>query len=356
MRFFDTHCDTVMLALDGKLDFVAGRSDGDGRAHVDLPRLEAAGSCLQLFAVFTSRKHMPDRDLHAYADQAVAAIRGWVEESGGRMRLALGASDIRAACSGGGFYGMLGLEGADCAGDKAEGLEHFIDLGVRNVIPAWADNAFSGTVFGDGGPLTAEGIRLVELCQARRVMVDVSHLSDVAFWQVRDLARRPFIASHSNCRAVCPHKRNLDDEMIRALAAKGGVMGINLSADFVSPDYMAQAEPIYRAAQPAMDAAADSEEKKRLREATALKIAQVPAPPIEWIARHVQHAIQVGGEDCIGLGGDLDGIEAMPAPMTGIESYPLIPQALEQAGLSPAQIEKVCWRNWQRVFSEVLPE
>ena len=235
MRFFDTHCDTVMRALEGELDFVAGR----GRAHVDLPRLEAAGSCLQLFAVFTSQSHMPGKDLPAYADQAIAAIHGWAEASGGRMQLALRAADVRAACNGGGFHGMLGLEGADCAGERADGLERFIDAGVRNVIPAWSDNAFSGTVFGDNGPLTSEGIRLIELCQARRVMVDVSHLSDTAFWQVRDLVYRPFIASHSNCRAVCPHPRNISDEMIRALAGRGGVMGINLSADFISPEYMA---------------------------------------------------------------------------------------------------------------------
>ncbi len=351
MRFFDTHCDTVMHAVDGELDFVAG----GGRTHVDLPRLEAAGSCLQLFAVFTSQSHMPGRDLPAYADQAIAAIHAWAENSGGRMRLALDAADVRAACNGGSFYGMLGLEGADCAGERAEGVERFIDAGVRNVIPAWSDNAFSGTVFGDNGPLTAEGARLVELCQARRVMVDVSHLSDVAFWQVRDLVSGPFIASHSNCRAVCPHPRNINDEMIRALAERGGVMGINLSADFLSPDYMAEGAPIERAGREAIRATGDPEEQKRLRAAMQEKLARIAAPDISWIARHVQHAIQVGGEDCVGLGGDLDGIEAMPAQMTGIESYPLIPQVLEQAGLSAGQIEKVCWRNWERVFTDVLP-
>jgi membrane dipeptidase len=351
MRFFDSHCDTVMCALDGELDFVAGR----GRAHVDLPRLEAAGSCVQLFAVFTSQSHMPGRDLPAYADQAIAAIHGWAEASGGRMQLALRAADVYAACNGGGFYGMLGLEGADCAGERADGLERFIDAGVRNVIPAWSDNAFSGTVFGNNGPLTAEGGRLVELCQARRVMVDVSHLSDTAFWQVRDLTHGPFIASHSNCRAICPHPRNISDEMIRALAERGGVMGINLSADFISPEYMVQGAPIERAGREAILAASDPEEQKRLRQDMLQQLSRIASPDMSWIARHVQHAIRIGGEDCIGLGGDLDGIEAMPAPMTGIESYPLIPQVLEQAGLSEPQIEKVCWRNWERVFSEVLP-
>ena len=308
MRFFDAHCDTVMRTFDGDFDFVAGAGAGGLQSHIDLPRLEAAGSSVQLFAIFTSQSHMPGRDLPAYADQALAAIQGWVEQSGGRMQLALRASEVHTACSGGGFYGLLGLEGADCAGERADGLEHFIDAGVRNVIPAWSDNAFSGTVFGNNGPLTAEGIRLIELCQARRVMIDVSHLSDAAFWQVRDLTQRPFIASHSNCRAICPHPRNISDEMLRALAGRGGVMGINLSADFVSPEYMAQAAPIELAARPAMQAAANIEERQRQRKALGERLAQIPAPDIAWLARHVQHAIQVGGEDCIGLGGDLDGV------------------------------------------------
>jgi membrane dipeptidase len=146
----------------------------------------------------------------------------------------------------------------------------------------------------------------------------------------------------------------LTDEQIRALAARGGVMGINLSADFLAPDYMvlwdAIAGPAYAEARQTSDPA----EKRRIRDETRAKLVQIPLPPAEWISRHVHHAIDVGGEDCIGLGGDLDGITTMPIGITGAESYPAIADLLSTAGLTAAQLEKVCWRNMARVYSEVL--
>ena len=271
------------------------------------------------------------------------------------MKMALSAADIRSACTGGGFYGLLGLEGADCLGTQADELDHFVAAGVRNVIVAWADNAFSGTVFGQGGPLTAEGAKLVERCEASQVMVDVSHLSDPAFWQVHAMTRRPFVASHSDCRAVSPSVRNLTDEMIRALADRGGVMGINLSPDFLDPTYLEQFSAIATPARTAIAAESDPDRKAGLKRETGERMARIPLPDLSIVARHVRHAIDVGGEDCVGLGGDLDGIDAMPAPMQGVESYPLIPEVLRQAGLSEAQIEKVCWRNMARVYADVLP-
>lgn len=350
-RFFDAHCDTVMRAFDGDFDFVAGGAT----AHTDLPRLLAAGHCAQLFAVFAPQSYYPDRDLRAFAGEIIARILSWVDASAGRMRLATTARDVAAACAGSGtLYALLGLEGADPLEGKAEHLEVFFKLGVRNLIPAWSDNAFSGTCTGDGGPLTAEGVKLIELAEQLGVMVDVSHASDAAFAQICQITRRPFVASHSNCRALCPSPRNLTDDQIRALAERGGVMGINLSADFLAPDYMAQWDAIARPAYAAAALAAHLADKQQIRDATRQKLRALPRPPATWIARHVQHAIAVGGEECIGLGGDLDGILAMPEGIAGAESYPAIADLLLDAGLTPAQVEKVCWRNMARVYAEVL--
>jgi membrane dipeptidase len=298
MRFFDAHCDTVMRTFEDSLDFVQGGS----QAHADLPRLLQAGHCVQLFAVFTTHSRFESQDqLHAYAEQAIAAIRGWAEGSGGRLRLALTAGDLHAACDGTGLHGLIGLEGADPLGDRAENLESFYRLGVRSVIPAWDDNAFSGTVFGDGGPLTPEGFKLIELAEALGVMVDVSHLSDAAFEQVCQVARRPFVASHSNCRALCPHERNLTDEMIRSIADRGGAMGINLAADFLDPGFLAAGAELMAPAK-----GADTATRQRIREAAEEQLRLIPLPDIDWIARHARHAMDVGGEECVGLGGDLD--------------------------------------------------
>jgi membrane dipeptidase len=361
-----------MRAFDAGLDFV----EGGRQAHVDLPRLLAVGGRVQLFAVFASRSYYPDRDLRAYAEEAIATIHSWAEASAGRLRLALTRADIRGARQqiatdkrmlpsvypfSSVAYALIGLEGADPLGDQVENLEHFYRLGVRNVIPAWDDNTFSGTSAGPGDGLTAEGRKLIELCETLRVMVDVSHLSDAAFWQVCQIARRPFIASHSNCRGLCPSPRNLTDEQICTLAARGGVMGINLAPDFLEPRYLAAWDAALAAATASLGSpslggvgGAGPTARQKIRQVAGEQWRAIPLPGIEWIGHHVRHAIQVGGEDCVGLGGDLDGISFMPAGMTGVESYPLIPEALLAAGLTEAQVEKVCWRNMARVFGEVL--
>ena len=220
---------------------------------------------------------------------------------------------------------------------------------MRLVIPAWDDNAFSGSSAGPGDGLTAEGFKLIELCQELGVMVDVSHASDAAFEQICRIVQGPFVASHSNCRALSPAPRNLTDAQIRALADRGGVMGINLAPDFLSPDYLATWDAVMAPVRHA-----DAATRQKLREAAGPQLRAIPLPGLEWIARHVRHAIDIGGEACIGLGGDLDGISFMPAGINGVEDYPLIPEALAAAGLTEAQIEKVCWRNMARVFGAVL--
>ena len=326
---------------------------------MDLPRLLAAGHCAQVFAIFAAASYYPGRDLRAYAERAIAAIHGWADASDGRMQVVgqrmetdkriESISSVYPFSSVAPLLAIIGLEGADPLEGQAENLRHFYDLGVRLVIPAWDDNAFSGSSAGPGDGLTAEGFKLIELCQELGVMVDVSHASDAAFEQIRRIVSGPFVASHSNCRALSPAPRNLTDAQIRALADRGGVMGINLAPDFLSPEYLAAWDAVLAPAH-----GADAATRQKLREAAGPQLRAIPRPGLDWIARHVRHAIDIGGEACIGLGGDLDGISFMPAGIHGVEDYPRIPEALAAAGLTEAQIEKVCWRNMARVFGEVL--
>ena len=129
------------------------------------------------------------------------------------------------------------MEGADPL-EAASDIDHWYRLGVRHVIPAWDDNRFSGTSMGDRGPLSAQGVALVERCDELGIVVDVSHLSDAAFDQVANVVRGPFIASHSDCRSLSPTPRNATDSQIRTLGERGGALGINLVADFLHPDYL----------------------------------------------------------------------------------------------------------------------
>jgi len=344
VKFFDTHCDTAMRVLDGELDFSTGKG-----GHIGLPQLMEAGSCAQVFACFVLSERNPGHEKER-AEAMINAIYSMEGESDGALRVVTTSDELRSSCNGGGpIAAIIGLEGADPLEGKAEELRHFYELGVRDIIPAWQDNPFSGTAFGSNTPLTGEGRKLIELAEELQVMVDVSHLSDEAFADVCEISKRPFIASHSNCRALCPTLRNLTDDMIRKLSEHGGVMGINLSPSFLDPDYYAQAFPRW---QRALDPHVTQEEKERLR----AEVNALPRPSIEWITRHVLHAIDVGGEDVIGIGGDLDGITNTPEGIETIADYVKIPDLLKASGLSSTQVEKVCYANFERVFTEVLAD
>jgi membrane dipeptidase len=340
--FFDAHCDTVIKVLDDGIDFVGG----EGTAHATFPAMREAGIRAQIFACFVLSERYPGEEAER-AEGMIRAIGSMAEGTGGGMRVARTRGELDAAFGGGPIAALIGLEGADPLEGRAENLRRFADLGVRDLIFAWKDNPFSGTAFGENTPLTQEGGRLLGLAEDLGVMVDVSHLSDRAFDDVCRMATRPFIASHSDCRALCPSLRNLTDPMIRELADRGGVMGVNLGPHFLDPEYHGRSMPLFEAAQ---RPGVLEEERRRLREEAML----IPRPALDWVARHVLHAIDIGGEDCIGFGGDLDGTLQLPDGIDSVADYPSFLPALRAAHLSQRQIEKVCSRNFHRVFDEVL--
>ena len=341
--FFDAHCDTALKVLDDGVDFV----HGEGNAHVTFPAMQKAGIRAQIFACFVLSERYPGEEAER-AEVMIRIVGSMVEGTNGRMRVARSREELDDAFAGGPIAAILGLEGADPLEGRAERLRHFVDLGVRDLIFAWKDNPFSGTAFGENTPLTREGERLLGLAEELRVMVDVSHLSDRAFADVCRAAKAPFIASHSDCRVLCPSLRNLTDPMIRELADRGGVMGINLAPGFLDPEIHRWQTPLFEAAQ---QPDVSEEERARLRE----RATSIPRPPLDWVARHVLHAIDVGGEDCVGLGGDLDGITQTPEGIESVADYRALVPLLRGAGLNERQIGKVCYRNFVRVFDDVLP-
>ncbi len=342
--FFDAHCDAVMKSIDEGADFQSEASP----AHVSLPRLISADVRVQAFACCVV---YPDWPSDVYVERGwamVEAVAAMAARSGGRMIVARTAADLRRSIDGGPISAIVGLEGADPLEERAENLRRFVDRGVRQVIFAWKDNAFSGTAFGSNAPLSREGERLLGVCEELRVMIDVSHLSDRAFDDVWERSRRPFVASHSNCRAVCPHPRNLTDSMIRKLADRGGVMGINLAPHFLDAGYSAAWASVRGGVTPRPLSPAEKAEY-------AAKRAAIPAPGLDSVVAHVLHAMRVGGEDVVGLGGDLDGIERLPVGIETVADYPKLVPLFRAAGLSDRQIDKICHGNFLRVFTEVFP-
>ncbi len=361
MRFFDAHCDTIGKIWEDGADFsdtsndpLRDRSAGT-TLHITLPQLRTAGVCAQVFASWAWTERYKGREFEVGMAK-VEAVRRLCDEHNSDLVLALTGDDIVEACEapepGKRTAVIPSLEGTDALQGNLDNLELFRQAGVRLVTLAWHDTVFCGSTYGDGSGLTVSGTQLVEACEDARVLIDLSHASDQAFADVCRIATRPLIASHSNCRALCPSPRNLTDEMIRVIGERGGVVGITLAPSFLSPDYYRQAKNINDQFWHSIEtgAATVDEAGKISAEAEAL----IPRPPLDLIVDHVRHAINIGGEDAVGLGGDLDGIDTLPAEFNSVADYPRIAELLARSGLTATQVDKICHRNLARVFKEVL--
>lgn len=199
-------------------------------------------------------------------------------------------------------------------------VDRLYALGVRLVTLTWNNpNCLGFPHSADGEKmamgLTAFGRQAVQAMQDSGIVVDVSHLSDGGFWDVLEVSRRPVVASHSNARAVCSHSRNLSDEMIRALADQGGASGLNLSPEMLC----------------------DTADKSRIAD----------------MVRHVQHFINVGGEDFPMIGTDFDGIHG-DLEISSCAQMPKLFEALKMAGLTQTQLEKLAYRNALRIIKEAM--
>lgn len=372
MPFFDAHCDTIGPIWDGDADFLTGERGGSrggyttGALHVTLPGLRSAGICAQVFASWVWSRKYKGEELEVGLAK-VEAVRRLCDEHSADLYLALRGAEIAETCRSAAETArtdgeptappggppktavIASLEGSDALQGDIDNLDVFYNAGVRLITFAWDDNDFIGSTYGEGGGLTNKGADLVSACEERGVLVDVSHASDKAFWDVCRAATRPFLASHSNCRRLCPSGRNLTDEMIRALGERGGVMCITLAPGFLSRSY-------YELESPLRDRFRDAlvEGSREAMREYAEAVAAIPRPPLELIVDHVRHAINVGGEDAVGLGGDLDGVETLPDDFAGVADYPRISALLHSAGLRPSQIDKVCYGNLARLFKEGL--
>jgi membrane dipeptidase len=401
MRFFDAHCDTIGPILEAGADFLAEprpRAAAAARGadpappqhpaaaggprpqqpapipHVTLPAMRAGRMGAQVFASWVWSAKYRGTEFETGMDK-VEGVRKLCADHPDQLFLASTGADLAGAfpASGpeaaapGGEATLLGpscpaaddrvavlpsLEGSDSLAGDVDNLFAFYDAGVRLLTLAWDDTPFCGSSYGDGPGLSKKGVDLVAACESLGVVVDVSHLSDQGFADLCDVAERPFVASHSNCRSLCPSPRNLTDDMIRTLAERGGVMGITLAPGFLSAEYCEKERASTGAAFQAVRSGAETFEDAERKMAGAM--AGVALPPLALLVDHVKWAIDKGGEDCVGLGGDLDGVDFLPAGFAGVEDYPRIEALLRAGGLTPRQVDKVCYENFLRVFGEIL--
>lgn len=317
-KAIDLHCDTLMkIAKSGNLD-------ESEKAHVSLQGLRDGGVALQCFADFVPTGMFPK----FIRKGATALMFNMFYRNYQKMMAChkdtlfpvLTAADIDRCGADGKIGILLTIEDGGVLGEKIENVEKFYNKGVRLVTLTWNHenaigypNSYDAEIMNKG--LKPFGREVVREMERLGMVVDVSHVSDGVFWDVAEMATKPFLASHSNSRSVCGHKRNMTDDMIKKLADCGGVMGLNLG-----PEFVGAVEGVTR---------------------------------IEDLVAQILHIRNVGGSDVLALGSDFDGIHGA-LDITGPQDWPKLEQALKAAGLSDEELDKMWYTNAERVLREVL--
>jgi membrane dipeptidase len=354
----DTHDDTTQRLLDPKFNLGARHTDGS----IDIPRMREGGLDAIFFSIWIPGTVTGPAAVRRAEDQ-IAAVRQAVARNPNDLVLCTTADEIRAAKKSKKIAVLMGVEGGHMINNSLATLDQFFTLGVRymtlthTVNTEWADS--SGDKPAHDG-LTPFGRQVVAEMNKLGMMVDISHVSDKTFYDVLAVSEAPVIASHSSCRALCTAPRDMTDDMIKALAAKGGVIQINYHVGFLSQKFQDASK-----ANPELGKQIEAEAKKRcagneaceLIEADKITrdyVAQGKLPRVEWteIVDHIDHAVKLVGAEHVGLGSDFDGAD-MPYGMEDATHLPQITSALLAKGYSPADIQKILGGNTLRLMQDV---
>ena len=355
----DTHSDTTPWFQDPDWDFSARHEGG----HVDLPRMREGGLDVQFWAIYMGRREGDGRAIRE-AIERIDAVHEMVRRYPDATELALRAADIRSIVARGKMASLMGIEGGHIIEDKLSALRMFYRLGVRYMTlthsfhTSWADSSGTGRpVEPEHDGLTSFGEQVVLEMNRLGMMVDVSHVSDATFANVIRVSRAPVIASHSSCRALAEHPRNMTDEMLRALAVNRGVVMINFYPSYIDEDTGARSREHYEAHKDQMEAIRERLGQDLLGRMRAGREINTrfpwPRSPLSKLLDHFDHAIQVAGPDHVGLGADWDGVPSMPEEMGDVSKLPALTAGLLARGHSAETVTKVLGENLLRVMAEV---
>jgi membrane dipeptidase len=319
----DGHCDTILSVMSRgswlgtkARDFFKRNEDG----HIDLPRLVEGGITCQVMALYIEPRYKPG----ASARRCLELLDEFYNLVGQSevFVMATKTQDILDAKAEGKVAGLLSIEGGEAIEGSLSVLRNFYRLGVRAMGLTWNQRNDLADGVGEKSArsgLTDLGISVAKEMEKLGMLVDVSHLSESSFWGVHEVAERPYIASHSNARALASHPRNLTDKQIEAIAEKGGVIGVVFCPPFVDDD--------------------------------RAKVS------LSRVCAHIDHIKKVAGIDHVGLGSDFDGFGVTPGSpqvMKDVSQMPQLTEELLNRGYTEEEIKKVLGGNWLRVYKQVI--
>jgi membrane dipeptidase len=354
---WDSHNDLSYRVLYEDLDIGQRLPSG----HADIPRLEEGGVDVQIIALFVQNflyGHPGRPARQAY--ELLTAMTDAMEQYPDRVELARTASDIERIVAAGKIAMPLSIEGGHAIENSLENLRAFHRLGVstmsltHNVTHDWAD---AGADEPRWGGLNDLGREVVREMNRIGMVVDISHVSDETFFDALEVSEDPVIATHSGVRALNPHRRNMTDDMLRALAENGGVIGIVFVLNYLTPEYLEAMNELRAVSRPwfeQMPAIEDLDVRIAVEHLHASRDWPLENyPTIEDVLDHIDHAVEVAGVDHVGLGADMYPRTPSPVGLRGVEDFPNLTRGLKRRGYSDEDVKKIMGGNFMRVWREV---
>ncbi len=354
---WDSHNDLSYRVLYEKLDISHRLPAG----HVDIPRLVEGGVDVQTVALYVENFLYP-RPGRCYrqAKDLLTAMREAIEQNSDAVGLARTGADVERIVAQGKIAMPLAIEGGHAIENSLDNLRQFSDLGVssmtltHNVSHDWAD---SGADEARWGGLNDLGREVVREMNRLGMVIDISHVSDETFFDVLEVTRDPVIASHSGCRALNPHRRNMSDEMLAALAENDGVIGIVFVLNYLTPEYSEAMSQLHAVSQPWLQRVAEIEDLELRIVVQHLNAGREwpleNRPTIEDVLDHIDHAVRVAGVDHVGLGADMYPRTPSPMGIRGVHDYPNITRGLRARGYGGEDVMKIMGGNFLRVWKQV---
>src|SRR5213078_4485617 len=354
----DTHDDTTQRFLDGKFDLGTRSATGS----IDIPRMREGNLSAIFFSIWMPSKVTGPEAVDRALVQ-IDAVREQVRKHSNDMVLATTAAEVREARKQGKIAALMGVEGGHMINSNLGVLRSYAALGVRYMTlthsgnDEWADSSTDKPAHNG---LTEFGKDVVREMNRLGVIVDISHVSDKTFYDALEVSKAPLFASHSSCRAICDAPRNMTDQMIKDLAAKGGVIQINYHVGFLSQEFRdaEKKDPAINegiAKEINTRCPDENDEACQLIEGDKITrefVAAGKLPKVDYmkIIEHLDHAVKLVGADHVGLGSDFDGAN-MPYGMEDATMIPKITEVLLQKGYSEGDVKKILGENTLRVMT-----
>jgi len=356
----DTHNDVTSKTVDGY-----NIADPNRKGQTDLPRMKGFLGA-EFFAIFVDADYVNGNHSANRALQMIDTVRTDIIQAHPKdFVFATTAQGIVDAHNHGRIAALMGIEGGHAIENSLRLLRDFYALGVRYMTLThfntndWADSQgdIDDPKVHHHNGLTPFGKDVVHEMNRLGMMIDISHTADKTFYDALATSTAPIIASHSSTRSVSGHTRNLTDDMIRALAAKGGTLQINFDCAYLSQRYLDASRPIMATIRPQL------REARRIadpiaREAAIDKLeaeatAGIPPATLADVVAQIDHAVRIGGIDHVGIGTDFDGVSCVPSDLSSYDKFPALTRALLEKGYTAEDIKKIYGGNLLRVMRAV---